>query len=184
MNTFFERTWSVCGIVLTVALPAYARHTGSHRSLNITPVESLAPAFRDLLRAATALPIQEGVFPAKWPAGARRMLPNANPQGPSTALWGPVLAWIILKVTAEAIDSSQPERTAVEVFDRLRLREPVAQAFHALGLEGEEGWRAAARLKALLLVECENCESASKPSEHGRRPATSCRTPSYPWFRQ
>jgi hypothetical protein len=42
---------------------------------------------------------------------------------------------------------------ALELFDRLRLREPLAQAFNALGIEGEQGWRAAARLKALLIIQ-------------------------------
>jgi hypothetical protein len=39
------------------------------------------------------------------------------------------------------------------LFDRLRLREPFAEAFNALGFEGEEGWRVAARMKVVLLVE-------------------------------
>ena len=42
---------------------------------------------------------------------------------------------------------------ALDLFDRLRLREPFAQAFGALGFEGEEGWRVAARIKVVLLSE-------------------------------
>jgi len=34
----------------------------------------------------------------------------------------------------------------------LRLREPFAEAFAALGFEGEEGWRVAARIKVVLLT--------------------------------
>jgi hypothetical protein len=160
-NAFFERGWSCCAEFLTAALPAYARQSGSSRSLDATPVDSMAPIFRKFVRAAASLPSMEAFFPSKWPDRARRMLPNANPHRPSTAIWGPVLAWIMLEVAAEAIDSSQPAQTAVAVFDRLRLREPLAQAFQALGLEGEEAWRAAARLKALLLVECDSCKTAS-----------------------
>ena len=48
--------------------------------------------------------------------------------------------------------AEQPERTALDLFDRLRLREPFAHAFAALGFEGEEAWRVAARIKVLLLV--------------------------------
>ena len=44
-----------------------------------------------------------------------------------------------------------PDRSALDLFDRLRLREPFAQAFNALGFEGEEGWRVAARIKVVLL---------------------------------
>jgi hypothetical protein len=54
---------------------------------------------------------------------------------------------------AESIDAENPERTALDIFDRLRLREPFAKAFGALGFEGEEGWRVAARIKVVLLGE-------------------------------
>jgi hypothetical protein len=36
------------------------------------------------------------------------------------------------------------------MFDRLRLRHALADTFHALGLSGEDGWRAAARVRFLL----------------------------------
>jgi hypothetical protein len=163
-NAFFERVWPSAAELLTLGLPAYARRSGSPRPLDVTHVVSIAPKFRKLVRAATEVPVLESLFPASWPAAATRVLPNAHPQVPATTLWGPVFAWILIQALAEAIDSSQPEGTAVSLFDRLRLREPLAQAFHALGLEGEEGWRAAARIKALLLVECEICAATTKPA--------------------
>jgi hypothetical protein len=64
-----------------------------------------------------------------------------------------VLAWCVLQVLAEAIDSKNRDQFALDLFDRLRLREPLAQAFHALGLDGEDGWSGAALVKALLLVQ-------------------------------
>jgi hypothetical protein len=161
---FIERAWSACAELLTTALAAYARRTGSNLAIDVTDLDSIAPVFRKLVRDAVMLPAMEAMFPAKWPANARRMLPNANPQLPSTALWGPVLAWILLETVAEAVDASHKERAAAEVFDRLRFREPLAQVFHALGLEGEEGWRAAARINALFRVECDLAESAPKQS--------------------
>jgi hypothetical protein len=69
----------------------------------------------------------------------------------ATAIWGPVLAWCVLELLAEAVDASQPERVALDLFDRLRLREPFARAFEALGFEGEAAWRVAARIKVALL---------------------------------
>jgi hypothetical protein len=79
-----------------------------------------------------------------------------------------VLAWCVLQVVAEAIDAENWDRIAVDLFDRLRLREPLAQAFHSLGLEGEEGWRGAARLKALLLVQSgAGMTSRAKSAETG-----------------
>jgi len=71
----------------------------------------------------------------------------------ATAIWGPVLSWCVLELLAESIDAQKPERAALDLFDRLRLREPLAHSFLALGLKGEENWRAAARIKVALLVE-------------------------------
>jgi hypothetical protein len=59
-----------------------------------------------------------------------------------------VLEWL-----AESIDPAQPERTALDLFDRLRLRQPFGHAFTALGFQGEEPWRVAARIKVLLLTD-------------------------------
>ena len=97
------------------------------------------------------IPRVEALFPAPWPAPARRMLPSPSPQYIATEMWGPVLGWCALQLLAESIDAKQPERTALDLFDRLRLREPFAHAFAALGFEGEEAWRVAARIKVLLL---------------------------------
>jgi hypothetical protein len=97
----------------------------------------------------------EALIPAPWSATARRVLPNSSPDVPATALWGPVMSWCLLQTLALAIDEDHLERTALDLFDRLRLREPLAQAFQALGMEGERGWRAAARLKILLMIEAE-----------------------------
>jgi hypothetical protein len=64
-----------------------------------------------------------------------------------------VLGWCLLQVLAESIDPENWYQIALELFDRLRLREPLAQAFQALGLEEEDGWMGAARVKVLLLIE-------------------------------
>ncbi len=113
----------------------------------------LASAFREYLQASLRIPAIEGLFDGSWAVAARRVLPNPDPQRPSTAIWGPLLAWCVLQMLASSIDPDVPESTALDLFDRLRLREPLAQAFAALGLEGEESWRAAARIKILLLTE-------------------------------
>ena len=104
------------------------------------------------MKAALAIPADEALFPAPWTAAARRVLPSASPQINSSALWGPILGWCALQLLAETLDAEHPERLALDVFDRLRLREPFAQSFMAMGLEGEAAWRAAARIKVLLLV--------------------------------
>ena len=166
-NAFLERAWHAFADLLTQALPAYAKSNGTRVSAYAAQPESMATVFRKLLRDATRVPALEDVFPAKWTSPARQVLPNATPQIPSTALWGPVLAWCVLQVLAEAIDAENWDRVAPELFDRLRLREPLAQAFHALGLEGENGWRGAARVKALLLTH----SGAGKPAHTEPREA-------------
>jgi hypothetical protein len=122
------------------------------------------------------LPAVEALFPAPWTAAARRMLPSPSPQLTATEMWGPVLAWCVLEWLAESMsaaqpamaqpgaappDAAQPERIALDLFDRLRLREPFGHAFTALGFKGEEAWRAAARIKVLLLTDA----GAGKPQE-------------------
>jgi hypothetical protein len=104
------------------------------------------------LRAAMRMPTIEALFPAPWPAAARLMLPSSSPQATATELWGPIIAWCALQLLAEGIDPEQPQRAALDLFDRLRLREPLARAVAALGFEGEEPWRVSARIKVLLLT--------------------------------
>jgi hypothetical protein len=70
----------------------------------------------------------------------------------------------VLELLAESIDEENPERMALDLFDRLRLREPFADAFGALGFEGEEGWRVAARIKVVLLSEAGIGKEASAAS--------------------
>ena len=131
---------------------------------------SQALALIKLLRAAMHMTAVESLFPSPWTAAARSVLPSPSPQLIATEMWGPVLAWCVLEWLAAAIDATQPERAALEIFDRLRLREPFGQAFTALGFKGEEAWRAAARIKVLLLAEAgvgkgEEPETESTPTE-------------------
>ena len=130
--------------------------------------------FAKRLRAAMRIPQVEALFRTPWTAAARRMLPSPSPQYAATEMWGPVLGWCLLELLAESVDAEEPERTALDLFDRLRLREPFAHAFAALGFEGEEAWRVAARIKVLLLTgagvgkEPETAEeTASKASASG-----------------
>ncbi|MGB6742239.1 MAG: alpha-amylase family glycosyl hydrolase [Terracidiphilus sp.] len=153
---FFEQTWARADAFLRVAQAAYAsrlpQQGDSARPSEPPDAESLAVAYRKRLRAAMRIPVVEALFPAPWTAAARRMLPSPSPQFTATAMWGPILGWCVLELLAESVDAENPERAALDAFDRLRLREPFAQAFSALGFEGEEGWRVAARIKVVLLT--------------------------------
>jgi len=83
----------------------------------------------------------------------------------ATAMWGPVLSWCLLQLLAESTDAANPAPVALDLFDRLRLREPLAHAFEALGIMGEESWRVAARLKVALLVQANVFAAPAPPAE-------------------
>ncbi len=123
--------------------------------------DQAADLFERRLKAALRLPDLEHQFSAPWPEEARAVLPSISEdskQGSTDgaaarksrqpAIWGTILAWSALEALGNFKDPVQPERAAADLFDRLRLREPMADAFAALGLEGEERWRAAARVRA------------------------------------
>jgi len=166
---FFEAAWTRCENFLRVAQKAYLVRAGKEAGgLQPANPSLLRAAYRARLRAAMRVPAIEALFPAPWTTAARCVLPSPSPQLTATAMWGPVLGWCVLELLAESIDTENPERIALDLFDRLRLREPFAQAFHALGFEGEEGWRVAARVKIGLLTwagvgKPEKGKAAAKP---------------------
>jgi glycosidase len=153
-DEFFNLTWTRCERFMRAAQAAYPeriRKAGKTEFVLPTQPRFLAHVFHERLRAALNLPAVEELFPQPWTEAARRVLPSSSPQLAATALWGPVLGWLALQSLAESINAENPMRVAVDLFDRLRLREPFAHAFNALGFEGEEGWRVAARIKVVLL---------------------------------
>jgi len=159
VRAFLDEAWPRCQQWLGAAQSLYARI--SSRAADVAPDHVLlAPLYRQRLHAALRLPL----LVARWPqSGAGRTLPGAE-AGPA-ALWGPVLIWCALEQLAESVDAVHAERVALDLFDSLRLREPLARAFAALGLEGEASWRAAARIKILLLVEISAVEKAAVPTD-------------------
>ena len=151
---FFETAWTRSQDFLRESQAAYHARKGEP-PLAVTPTSPalLEEKFRERVRAAMDIPALESLFPTPWKVCARRLLPSLSPELIATAIWGPVLSWCVLELLAESIDAEKPERAALDLFDRLRLREPFAHSFSALGLEGEESWRATARIKVALLVE-------------------------------
>jgi glycosidase len=151
----FEDKWTRGEAFVRAAQTAYAwrlKEEGQQAPVQPMETEALATEFRRRLRAAMRIPVVEAVSPVPWTAAARRMLPSPSPQFTATAMWGPILGWCALEWLAEAVDAEHPERAALDLFDRLRLREPFARAFAALGFDGEESWRVAARIKVVLLA--------------------------------
>ena len=168
---FFELAWTRCETLLHAAQTAYASRMArdSRVAGAAEPIDPtlLAPVFRERLNAVLHIPAMEALFPAPWTVAARRVLPSSSPQFAATAMWGPVFGWCVVQLLAESMGAEDPQRVALDLFDRLRLREPFAQAFAALGFEVEEGWRVAARIKVLLLIGAGVGQGKGAPGEAG-----------------
>jgi glycosidase len=175
-NEFLELAWARCEVLLQTAQTAFESRRSGTRDAGATRPEVGVDghAFRDCLRTTMRIPVVEGYFPTPWTPAARRVLPSSSPLHPSTAMWGPIFGWCALELLARSVDAQKPEQAALDIFDRLRLREPFAQAFSSLGIEGEDGWRAAARIKVLLLDRAgvgETEKGPAKTSERVHEPA-------------
>ena len=153
LDDFFHAAWRRSREFLRDAQSFYRGHDDQSLAVQFANPAAMEQRFRERVRAAMRIPALESLFPEPWPAAARRVLPSHSPQLTATALWGPVLAWCVLELLAESAAAQNPERLALDLFDRLRLREPLGNAFSALGFEGEESWRVAARIKISLLIE-------------------------------
>jgi hypothetical protein len=150
---FCETAWRRSQDFLRESQVAYRARREEPFAVRPTHPELLAEKFRERVHAAMHIPSLEKLFPTPWSVEARRLLPSLSPELIATAIWGPVFIWCVLELLAESIDAEKPERAALDLFDRLRLREPLAHSFVALGFKGEESWRAIARIKVALLVE-------------------------------
>jgi hypothetical protein len=173
---YFQNAWKRCREFLREAQSAYLRRAAQFPATAPANPATLEEKFHDRVRAAMRIPALESLFPQSWPTAARRVLPSQSPQLTATALWGPVLAWSVLELLAESVDvpatgepSLDSQRAALDLFDRLRLREPLANAFQALGFEAEESWRVAARIKVALLIEA-GVFDAGEPVSLGEGP--------------
>ncbi|WP_348261584.1 alpha-amylase family glycosyl hydrolase [Telmatobacter sp. DSM 110680] len=162
-SELFNVAWTRCEAFLRVAQPAYRSRSGIQKDMTMPGL--LGPAFRERLSAAMRIPVVETLFPKPWTAAARRVLPSPSPQMTATAMWGPIIAWCALETLADSIDAEKPEQVALDLFDRLRLRQPLAESFTRLGFEGETGWRAAARIKVVLLAQSKSGKEVSDAPE-------------------
>ena len=176
-SELFNVAWVRCEAFMRMAQSAYRSRTGAAQQMTMPGL--LGPAFRERLAAAMRIPVVEAAFSEPWTAAARRVLPSPSPQMTATAMWGPIIAWCALETLAESISMEFPERAAVDLFDQLRLRKPLAEAFNALGFNGEAGWRAAARIKVVLLaegavskLEAEPVRTSAAPQEPKAEPVT------------
>jgi glycosidase len=143
-------------------LAFYARKTGApHVDANHAWLNICAQ-----LHAAAGLPGLEPELSQPWTNEAKAVLPSSTTELHAKATWGPVLAFAVLEGMARTIGAKDTAATALALFERLRLREPLARAF-SLGEEiTEDGWRAATRVRlafvGLTLASAKPVKSAAE----------------------
>ncbi len=113
-----------------------------------TADEAYARRLRQGLEAALAVSAGLQKRKVEWPHAAATVLPLKSAGTAPERIWAPILAWIVLR-------SLPDEEGQREMFDRLQLRGCLAESFDALGIAGEDAWRAAARVRLLLSPEKE-----------------------------
>ena len=109
--------------------------------------------------AAVRLPWMVLKYPEALQAAARYVLPSNDVRIPAAQTWAPVMAWIALR-------EIPTPAAALALYDGLRLRHALAEAFSAVGVHGEQAWRAAAQVRALLLMnQFGSCSAAVRSAE-------------------
>jgi len=116
-----------------------------------TPEGALG-SFERWVEAARLLPALEKYFRVAWSTQACSVLPN-DAGKENAARWATVIGWAAVRALGELLSPSEPDHAGARLFDALRLREPIANALSRFGLTGDEHWRAAARVRAILANE-------------------------------
>ncbi|MBV8114333.1 MAG: hypothetical protein JO300_06295, partial [Silvibacterium sp.] len=107
------------------------------------PVVAYRHACEQMALAALRLPSLERTFSTAWPPIVRYTLPSDEPGSRLEHTWPPVLAWVALR-------SLPADGIRLDIFDKLQLRAALADIFSSMGLEDEQTWRMAARIRTLL----------------------------------
>jgi hypothetical protein len=100
-------------------------------------------ALRSLVRAAVALPSVTRDFSTAWPSAVGETIPGASVGVSVGRTWTPVLAYILLHALPGTADLQV-------LFDEMDMRAALAESFAEVGIEGEDVWRSAARVRLLL----------------------------------
>ena len=129
-----------------ISLATKSTPKGKTKKAESTAVASgMADTAAALSTAAVRLPGLVLKFPDALQEAARFVLPSNDVHVPAAQTWAPVIAWIALR-------ELPTPAAALALYDGLRLRHALAEAFSAVGVHGEQAWRAAAQVRALLLM--------------------------------
>ena len=100
-----------------------------------------------LLKASEAVAMVATVqpeFAECWPPCVTTLLPGSAPGTGLERNWAPALAFVL----TDALVKGYTDRLGA--FDRLHLREALAEVFSGLDISGQDAWRYAARVRMLL----------------------------------
>jgi hypothetical protein len=156
-----EEAWNVLASRLQTLLES-ARGLASGESANLLGVPSQSEwrgdiaealqSFKAKIDSVSRIPSLEKDFSNPWSVHGCSVLPSARGKD-NRAQWASIVAWAAVHTLGELLAPLNPEPAATRLFDALRLREPLAEALSRSGIEGEDRWRAAARVRAVLANE-------------------------------
>ena len=89
------------------------------------------------------LPNVARAFSTAWPPAVGGVIPGAGVGVALERTWAPVLSYALVHALPGTADPQM-------LFDELDLRSALAESFAEAGVEGEESWRLAARVRLLL----------------------------------
>ncbi len=127
------------GAMTDTAIPGSASSASAANNGKENKVRECA----EMAAASLYLPLLISFSPEPVKSAVRCVLPGTEPSVAPAEVWGPVLAWI-------ALGALPSPASALRLYDELRLRHALADTFSSIGLQGEQTWRAAARVRVLL----------------------------------
>jgi hypothetical protein len=111
--------------------------------------DQVTERFRHKLDAAVRLPLLEEQFKKEWSTEAGAVIPTPKtPPASANHVWSSVVAWAAVETLGNCCDVDDPDLVSSQIFDAMRLRDVIAEAFAAAGATEDERWRAAARIRA------------------------------------
>lgn len=127
-------------------------------------IKPKAESYAAIAATSVHLPFLVLKFPEALQTAARSVLPSNDIRINAAQVWAPVLAWIALRALPSRV-------SALAIYDALQLRNALAETFSAVGVNGEQAWRAAAQVRALLLMDLHgSCSVAVRLAEFWHDP--------------
>ncbi len=140
LPVFFERANEVYWRMTEVLPEAHVREIAED-------LQEGGAAYRNglqmLVTAALALPTLARSLSTAWPPAVGVVVPGASVGVGIERTWTPLMAYLLLHALPGTAEGQA-------LFDALDLRAALAESLAELGIEGEDGWRMAARVRLLL----------------------------------